>query len=63
MFGEVEEIHQLANPGIILAEPKPDQWLYSVVVNLAELSVEEIMMAGEIEFYIYHSLWFARKSE
>lgn len=44
----------------IIREPKRDQFLYTVPVNPFCLSPDEAMTAGEVEFYIYYSLYLAR---
>lgn len=46
----------------IVREPKMDQFLYSIPVAPFLFSPDEIMMAGEVEFYIYYSLYLARRN-
>jgi hypothetical protein len=43
--------------------PVMEHWLYSILVNPFCLSAEEAMLAGEIELYIYYSLYLARKND
>lgn len=62
MLAQLEEIHRTLMPTTKLVIPKLDQWIYSVPIDLTELTDEDIMLAGEVEFYIYHAIWFARKS-
>lgn len=46
--------------GIVL-EPVTPHWVYSIVVNPVGLSPHEIMIAGEVELYIYERLFEAWK--
>jgi hypothetical protein len=39
-----------------------DQLIYSVHIDVMELTGGDEMIAGEIDFYIYHALWRARMS-
>lgn len=40
--------------------PNLDQFIYSIIINPFVLSIDEIQTAGEIEFYIYYSLYLAQ---
>lgn len=40
--------------------PVMSQWLYTILVNPLILTVEEQQIAGEIELYIYYSLYLAK---
>jgi hypothetical protein len=62
MLRQIEEIQRTLMPGSKLVKPKLDQWIYSVPIDLTELTNEDIMIAGEVEFYIYHAIWLARQS-
>ena len=44
----------------IIREPKLGQFLYTIPINPLCLSIQGIQTAGEIEFYIYYSLFLAR---
>src|SRR5688572_28606314 len=48
MLAKVEEMHQTMMPGTKLVKPKLDQWIYSVPIDLSELTSEDIMLAGEV---------------
>jgi len=62
MLAKVDEMQRILKPGIKVVKPKLDQWIYSVAVDMAELNQDDITLAGEVEFYIYHAIWLARKS-
>ncbi len=40
-------------------EPVTPQWLYSAVINPFALSPDLMMIAGEVELYIFEQLYFA----
>lgn len=40
--------------------PELDQFLYTIPINPFALTPQEAMTAGEIEFYIYYSLYLVR---
>lgn len=40
--------------------PSYDQFIYSIVINPFALSLSEIQVAGEIELYVYYSLYLAQ---
>lgn len=66
-----KQITQLINPTAVLAVPKEDHFIISVVVNPLAANPSDFSLAGEIEFYIYDAIYIgmqkrtlsARKSE
>lgn len=60
LFSQVESLH--GNIGF--GKPRPpvlNTWIYSIIINPLVLSPEEMSTAGEIELYIYYSLYLARQ--
>ena len=49
----------------LIVQPKLDQFIYSMIINPLILSDQELMLAGEVELYVYYSLYLAyqRKEE
>ena len=67
-FGEnkdllVDIVRSMSNNTLgtrIIREPDSDLFIYSVLINPFIMSKEDLMIAGEVEFYIYYSLYLAR---
>jgi hypothetical protein len=60
MLNHVRQMSKLP----FLKDPRPNflpQWIYSIPINPFALTQEELMVAGEVELYIYYSLWLARQ--
>jgi hypothetical protein len=60
LLSQVRHLHDLMKFG----EPRLpvlSNWMYSLVINPFALSREEFQIAGEVELYIYYSLYIARQ--
>lgn len=47
----------------IVPDPQLDKFLYTVPIMPFALSTEEMMIAGEVEMYIYHQLYLEWKKQ
>lgn len=60
MFAHVEQLHELFRFGDPRM-PVLSTWLYSIFIDPMAMSPEEFRVAGEVELYIYYSLYLARE--
>lgn len=62
--GLIEHVQQLSKMfGVdIVIQPKLDQFIYTILINPFAATHEEIQIAGEIELYIYYTLFLARQT-
>jgi uncharacterized protein (UPF0262 family) len=56
----VEMISKKYYNNLIFREPDQDFFLYSIITNPLVLDAKSLVTMGEIEFYIYYSLYLAR---
>jgi hypothetical protein len=57
------DMYKKAGLNLKVLEPVTPQWLYSAVINPFALTPADMMIAGEVELYIYEQLYFAYKNE
>jgi hypothetical protein len=60
MFDHVKQLHntmKFGDPRL----PVMSQWIYSIMINPFALGLQDMSIAGEVELYIYYSLYLARQ--
>jgi len=57
---QLADMYNRAGLKVEVKEPVTAQWLYSTVINPFALSPDLLMLAGEVELYIYEQLFLAR---
>lgn len=51
-----------SSSSVKITKPKTDKFLYSFIINPMAGSIADLMIAGEVEFYIYYSLYLAHEN-